>query len=779
MYKPHVIYACGLLTTTFRNGTHEQSAGTSTNTTSQQPLSTPATPGTSAHTEVAKAQDDRGHTPSTGTPAQTSHNSSVPSRPENRNTPQPAGRTSHALPNRPDSQPPRNRPSDRPVLDRQSDPAPHARYDSRGPPSDYGRLERPVDATGRLREASPGRRPRAMPDGRTPERMPPSGDHRDWHARDYDDRGMRAPPRDMRGPPPRHAQAWDSRDVRDGRDYRERPDSRGQVGQSSVESRRMHSSSALAQDHGQLRRDVSLHSQMQHNQERIEHGPRASPTPTSPATEGPTVNPARAALINDQLEQHERPGPSRSDRENRRERVSRPQSPHRESGPRSDERRLNDRPSSGYHVRHESSRDVREERSAPPLQQSGARDRRDDTTAGTPTGPRGGRNEQQAPNNAREMFQPPPRSQRGSGYQAQDPNYGRLNQPSESAPPSGPRSEYHRHGSVDDAQVLTALGERPQQQQAPVTTSPTQQPGIHPSRLENIQRPGVGGPPQTNMPNAPSGPRGSGRGPQGPPLSSPVSRGPPTGPAATDRGPRANDRRNQLGAINNTLNQAAPMAERSGENSATQAQNPPVRGRGSTRANGTMEGPGGMTNSMPPPHGAAPNSRNESSHHRANRSELSQSRQDFTPLDEGKQESRSYHGRRSERSGRERSRSPDRIDRRLDERSTRNGPGDRQIHTEGEERERNGRDKRGGERESSSRRERDGERSSRGEPRESSSRSHRSSREDGRTSGRDERDRRSRGGPGGSNLANPDDGRKRGRDAQDQVQGHIDPKRRR
>ena len=132
------------------------------------------------------------------------HPSSVPQRPDGRNMPmQPttAGRPSHALPSRPDSQPSRTRQPERPIMDRPPEPA-NNRYDNRGPPqNDYGRLDRPGDI-GRHREASPGRRGR-LPDGRTPERIPPTAEHREWSGRerDYDDRTMRAPMRDTRAPP--------------------------------------------------------------------------------------------------------------------------------------------------------------------------------------------------------------------------------------------------------------------------------------------------------------------------------------------------------------------------------------------------------------------------------------------------------------------------------------------------------------------------------------------------------------------------------------------------
>ncbi|KAJ4366897.1 THO2 plays a role in transcriptional elongation [Neocucurbitaria cava] len=171
------------------------------------------------------------------------HASSVPPRPDSRSTaqPMPGSRVSHALPTRPDAQPSRTRQPDRPSMDRPADHVTHGRYDNRGPPTEYGRLDRPGEAL-RQRESSPGRRARPLPGGRTPERLPPATEHREWMGRDtreYDDRGMRAPPRDARGPHTRGPSNWDPRDARDPRDLRdprdprdprdqrERPDSRG------------------------------------------------------------------------------------------------------------------------------------------------------------------------------------------------------------------------------------------------------------------------------------------------------------------------------------------------------------------------------------------------------------------------------------------------------------------------------------------------------------------------------------------------------------------------
>jgi THO complex subunit 2 len=501
-----------------------------------------------------------------------------------------------------------------------------------------------------------------------------------------------------------------------------------------MEPRRMTSNSSLANEY---RRDAPP-ANAPSRAEQIDRPIRPSHA-TTPAKEEPTVNPARAALIN-QVEHGRSEPPRSSDRDSRRERDT----PRHGEDRRGDDRRVEERPPVGYHGRTDAPRDHihRDERSQAPT--PGIRDRRDEPTTVAPTGPRGGRNEPAAASRAsREMFEPTT-GPRSSVSQVRDPNYGRLNQPSEPAPPSGPRSMSNQPNH--NVQSLTNPGDRPHAPAQPSTpTAPTGPAaslpaGIHPSRLNNIEGRPVGPPLQTNVPNAPSGPRGSNRVPQGPIPSSPVGPRPPTGPAVVERGPR--NAGNPLRAINNVLTGNAP-ADRSSERNNASPSNPPVRGRGATRANGPVEGAVAIANPMPPP-GSTPN-RVE------NQLPSRSSRNDEAPVPEegGRSESRSH--RRSERSGRDRS--PERSDR---ERGS-------------------GREKRGGDRESSRRdREREGEPTRSGrEPRESRSGRERGSRDEGRSGREDRPDRRSRGGGGGGS----DEGRKRGRDPTDTASG--DQKRRR
>ncbi|KAF2854260.1 hypothetical protein T440DRAFT_514987 [Plenodomus tracheiphilus IPT5] len=778
------------------NGVHETLPVSRDESASKRVVSTPATPALpSRDREVSKNLDDRASTPSqleTWAPARLStkpgppmHPSSVPPRPDGRSTPTHSNsntRASHALPSRPDSQPPRNRQPERPNIDRPLEHGTHHRYDNRAPTNEYGRLDRPGEPV-RQRESSPGRRPRPVPGGRTPERMPPGVEHREWPGRDpreYDDRAMRAPPRDIRAPPVRPPPVWDPRDNRDPRDQRDRPDSRGHIAQNSMESRRMQPAVSMAHDHATPRRDgPPPYRQGGERGDGLQQTPRSStPVAAAAAGEGPTVDPARAALIN-QTEQHGLPESSRQDRDSRRDRGSRPQSPRRGDDRRGEERRGNerqieDRPPPGYHGRHEAPRDHREERGPTQGPLSNNRDRRNETTASTPTGPRIDRIEPSASSRAsREMFQPTQGS-RPSGHQVQDPNYGRLNQPSEPIPPSGPRSD-RSHGQS-----------QPSTPTAP--TGPSAPVGIHPSRLENIQSQGPNGPPlQTNMSNPPSGPRGSGRMPQGHMPSSPVGRvpGPPTGPAVNDRGPR--NVGNPLRAINSVLTQNTP-SDRMSERGAPPPSNPAVRGRGSTRANGSMDTPGGISSPMPPPsYNTTQISRPDGQQSRNTRLDAGPSHLEPGYQEETRSDSRGHReSRRSERSGHERS-----SDRRPDDRSTRNAPVDRLGPPEedrGSDRDR--REKRGSDREPSRRdREREGgERTSRDpertarEPRDPSRRE-RGSRDDGRTSGREERDRRSRPSGGSSSgtagASGPEDVRKRGRESTDQGQPHGEVKRRR
>ncbi|KAH9872878.1 hypothetical protein J1614_005272, partial [Plenodomus biglobosus] len=760
------------------NGIHVTPPASKEDITPQRPVSTPATPALpSRDREPPKVLDDRASTPSQPEAAPSSrlstkpgppmHPSSVPPRPDGRSTPNHSAsstRASHALPTRPDSQPPRNRQPERPNMDRPPEHGTHHRYDSRAPTNEYGRLDRPNEPV-RQRESSPGRRPRQLPGGRTPERMPTGTDHREWpgrDSRDYDDRAMRAPPRDTRAPPVRPPSGWDPRDSRDPRDQRDRPDSRGHAAPIPIEHRRMLPTSSMAHEHAVPRRDGPPLYRQGGERGDGQHQTARSSTPVAAvsAGDGPTVDPARAALIN-QSEQHGLPEPSRQDRDSRRDRGD----DRRGEDRRGNERQIEDRPP-GYHGRHDALRDYRDERGSMQAPLPSSRDRRNETTANTPTGPRVDRVESSASSRAsREMFQP----MQGSRPSGQDPNYGRLNQPSESIPPSGPRSD-RPHGQSQPSTPTAPAG-------------PSTPVGIHPSRLENIQGKGPNGPPlQTNLSNPPSGPRGSGRMPQGPMPPSPVGRGPPTGPAVNDRGPR--NATNPLRAINNVLTQNTPT-DRSFERSGPPPSNPPVRGRGSTRANGSVDAVGGIGLDMPPPsHSSTPTSRPDSHQSRSSRMEPGPPYFEPTHQEDGRSESRGHReSRRSERSNHERS--TDRSDRRSDERNTRNATVEL-VGPVGEDRnsDRDRREKRGTEREPSRRdREREGgeraprdpERSGR-ESREPSRRE-RVSRDDARTSGRDERDKRSR--ISGGSTGGADDVRKRGREPMDQGQPHGEVKRRR
>lgn len=399
-------------------------------------------------------QQERGSTPARGTPVPSGHVPSVPSRPENRLTPgqnQPLGRPSHSLPIRPDSQPSRSRPNDR-----QSDYGPpHGRHDNRQqPPNDYGRLERPMD-----------HRDRSAPGGRTPERGPGSFDRREYgrpDTREYDERPMRAPPRDTQRPPIRGPPQWEPKDARDNRehrDHRERLDHRGPPVPSAMESRRAPSSSNPSQDYGSHQRD--LPSSRYQGLDRQDAPPfRQPPANISATGDGPAINPERAALIEPPVNPERaalinetgpmRHEPHRSDRDGRRDRGSRAQSPRRMDdirgdGPRGDERRGEER-GLPQHGRSDAPQDYREER-IPPQGPPSNRDRREEMSVNSmPTGPRGPRNESLRADNLgssrgnREMFQPS-QSMRQSNSQAHDPNYGRLNAPSDPTP-SGPRSKY-------------------------------------------------------------------------------------------------------------------------------------------------------------------------------------------------------------------------------------------------------------------------------------------------------------------------------------------------
>jgi THO complex subunit 2 len=803
------------------NGSQSSNAAKTEDDTQSLPRSTPATPAlrpgdkdlnkpASRASESTPSQHDKGNATSARNTPGPSGQTSVPPRPDNRNTPThplpQGGRPSHNLPIRPDSQPPRPRQDGRLGGDRQSEYGSHGRHDTRPPPSDYGRLDRPNDP---MRD-----RERPMHGGRTPERMPGPVDRREWQNREqweYDERAMRGPPRDNRpsaGRPP----TWDPRDSRDGRDHRERIDPRGHALPPTMEPRRVPSSSALGQDHPPYRRDMPPGGNYQ-NAERNDNAPFRQPpavisandVPINPSR-GALINPARAALI---IDSEGRSEPPRPDRDNRRERGPQPQSPRRVEDRRPDERRDDRRGEERIPGMHHGPREHRDER-VPPHAYSSNRDIVEDPAAGAPTGPRGGRNDASSSRISREMFQPS-QAPRSSGNSAQDPNYGRLNQPSEPVP-SGPRSESNVPQFESRPLINKDDRREPQlQQQTPAAPSgpPGSTPaGIHPSRLEMFGGNSRSGPPTptNNMSNAPSGPRGSGRTPQGPPPM-PMNRGPPTGPSVNDRGSRNSDNRHpSLRTINNVLTQNAPTPDRLTDQSAS-AQSPtvPVRGRGANRANGPTDRQGDMGGPMPPPsHTSIPNMRSESQYSRGDRTGPPSTRSETEPQDERSESHSRRESRRGERSGHDRSHSSSRSEKRSDERSSRThaGPpteraGQLEEQERGTERER-GRDKRGSEREGSRHhRERGSERSHRDPERSNhesrESKRERGSRDDGRPSGREERDRRSRGGgsgggnggngsgsgsvAGGGGSGGGDDGRKRVRDPADQAHGDV--KRRR
>lgn len=682
----------------------------------------------------------------------------------------PSSRVPHHLPPRPDPQPPRPPRMPERNNDRQAEYPTTHRIDSRpNAAPEFGRPDRPSaphrESFGERREMSPGRRR-----GRTPEGRDPGWAGRDARdPRDYhDERSMRPPPRDMRPvPPPYHSR--DTRDLRDGRDRDPRgpppgpPDTRGRLHAHSL---------ATVEDSGPYRRDYPPPSQ-----QGTDRGPgvpprqgyERPPNVSSVAAmrggvpqERSLINPERAALIDDD---RPRSDASRPEREHRHDRGSRPQSP----------RRAHER-APPYHGRSDTVRDPRDDRpserplhdQAPPQHFGSSHDWRDESGGTAPTGPRGGRNDSSSSSSrvSREMFMPAGGHSRPPPHQSQDPNYGRLNPPSDSIP-SGPRSKTASartsETTVDKQPDPTSdrrdAGRRELEQQshAPNTSAPPPAHsgpqaagvGIHPSRLANINAP----PLRTDMANPPSGPRGSGRTPTGPAASSPsTSRGPPTGPASTERNPR-----NQGGHTLRTINNVLGQTQNNGNyaDSSPQAPLPQVRGRGAARASGHMD-----TSNIPSPaasssHPSTPN---------APRPDMPPSRPDREGrlVDDNRHESRGHRdSRRGDRSGRQRSRSADRGEKRGEDRSSRNGPGDRgprhdEIDKNSDRDRGGGREKRSGDREA--RRERDREEHSMREPRE---RRERNGRDDGRGPSRGE-DMGSRRGPhavGGEQAPWPAEGR--------------------
>ncbi|KAF2004548.1 hypothetical protein P154DRAFT_426597 [Amniculicola lignicola CBS 123094] len=550
-------------------------------------------------------------------------------RPDSRGGPV-DNRVVHALPTRPDAQPPRIRPVDRPVDrpdDRPSDYSPV----SRNPPrnlsnADYPRPERSGEA---LREPFPERR-EASPRrnrGRTPERREPT-----WPAvreppRDYyEERNMRPLPH-VRGPPPSRG-AWEEhRDYKDSRDPRERPDLRAPLPamQQDTRGRMQPRPEGIAS----YRREPSPKVPQPRDNGALPPRPIAdTPNRSGDSVERTSINPERAALINNPRDDY---------RSNRDARPQRPLSP----------RRMDDRPPTTYQNRPEPGRTYRDDRNEDrhtrekPLVQAmpAPRDRRDEPTGNAPTGPRSGRYDAPPPSrNVREMFQAP--QSRSAPYMAQDPNHGRL------SPPTDNIASARQNQELQQGRAHTPLTAAPTGPAIP--TGPA---GVHPSRLTNFQ-----GPPalQTDMQGIPSGPRNIARTPQGSgPLPSP--RGAPTGPGGNFGKPT------NRGVSHTTINthvQDVPVGQ------ANNSPNvPTVRGRGSIRASGNLEPPSSSNQAPTPSHPDTVNTP---------RAENTPSRVEQPSQEEGKYDSRGHRdSRRSERSGRRRSRSPERSDRRPDDRSTR------------------------------------------------------------------------------------------------------------
>jgi len=420
----------------------------------------------------------------------------VPTRPDSRGgyPPQQSNRLTHTLPSRPDTQPARTRLSER-LGDRPTEYSPGlSRPDARPTnTSDYGRLDRGPGSL-RGRSASPARHVRPRSQDRA------SG-ITEWTGRDtreYDDRSIRPPPRDIRGPPMRGAMyenaPRDHRDNRDTRDYRERDhlrersDNRGPPPYTNptMEARnRLHGGPPTPNDGPPHRREAPVH----HN-DRNGPPPRTPINAVLPANDRTMLNPDRAAYINEdrishdraayineERAGHERASFNKDERHNERNPFA-SDDRLRSSGPRTDRDMRNargpfgkdDRPHFGPRPERGTRRDEREPRrersqsphreeriSAPyhntdtrrdyhrddrlPPQPYGlSRDRRDETAGAAPTGPRGGREGPPPSRVSRDMFQPS-QSSRPLTHSTQDPNYGRLNQPIDAAPsvPSGPK----------------------------------------------------------------------------------------------------------------------------------------------------------------------------------------------------------------------------------------------------------------------------------------------------------------------------------------------------
>ena len=553
-------------------------------------------------------------TTSSSTPNQrsTTTSSSLPPRPE----PQAQGtahssssRPAHALPSRPDVDPPRDR-----VLHHTGDRPPNfsrhiASHETRRGNPD-GRLERPDDmprygSRGRGRERSPGHHSRQ----RTPERGPPSG----YESRD----GPRDGPRDGSN---RDFSLSEARTARHApRETRSSATLRPDIRNADPLPPRDRFDTGPRSSGPYSRPPANVASERPTSSER-DRAPAATPdrAPSSQQANGPQqppINSDRSDIID---RENRRRDASRSDRDLSDQRTSRPRSPHRDGPssqriePAQDQRRDTRGPPSdrGPPPNYGPSRDRRTEPNLPPSGPRSLRPGPSDTTSSRP----------------RESLPPQrPPADNAHGFRSDHEFSGppRVQEPS-SGPmatqdiPSGPRGRGRGRGSSRDyrfqepispaAPLPSTSAERapfsrdtrrqddaptPHSQaplQSPVTASSSaDSTGIHPSRLSQIQPTTQTNPPSTaaNLPpaSAPSGPRG----PSGPRSSSsgnftapsPSSRNPPSGPSSTER----QDRR--FSNLQSTLNQAGG-ADRGG----------------SGRGHGGNAGPTGPPSTSQPPSGA-------------------------------------------------------------------------------------------------------------------------------------------------------------------------------
>ncbi|KAF2142994.1 uncharacterized protein K452DRAFT_226106 [Aplosporella prunicola CBS 121167] len=517
--------------------------------------------------------------PPTPAPQNTFH------RPEPNRNQSMGSRAPHALPNRPEPLG-RGRMSDR-TMDRPP------RHDNRGPP-EYGRLDRPGDIPrddfNDRRDQPPNRRDR----GRSPagaERPSRDIDRREtqWQggreAWEHPDERGRPLPRDTRqgGRPPQ----WE-----------------GPRGQPTFDplvdrgrGRPFDSPNQIPTGEGRYQNSMPPPTTGPY-----QHAERSSRPPLA-------VNPERAALIEGDMR---RPNSEnfRTERDNRRDRGSRPHSPRREERP-------SDFPPRGDY------RDERGPPERPPLNyppSGSGRDRRDDPNSIPPTGPRSdrpGRNDYASGpsgGRGRELFEPGPLrapptdpnhgrlNQDFLPSRPQDPGYGRLNGPGDV--PSGPRGrgasrqggrgflsgpgDSGQRGSVpqsplsDRGAPTGPNAERREYREpqsfdyGPQSSANDQGPDtstVHPSRLSHISGSRDMPAPSTAASSfpPPSGPRGSRQSGGGATAPSP-GRNPPTGPASSDRRQEPDKR---FAGIQNMLQQGGSPSpyERSGERGAS------IRGR--------------------------------------------------------------------------------------------------------------------------------------------------------------------------------------------------------